>query len=188
MIIRTERLVLRAWRDSDFIAFASMHMDPAVMVDTPPLADLAECEPKFLRYQAAYHAHGFCRWLVAEPDGAFVGYTGIMPIRSGHPVGAGVELGWRLVRRTWGRGYATEAARGALKDGFERIGFPEVLSYTTPDNVRSQAVMGRLGLERRSERDFVDHSVSYWPMGGMVWVARPPLHIEGSRARVRRPL
>jgi RimJ/RimL family protein N-acetyltransferase len=69
-------------------------------------------------------------------------------------LGEGVEIGWRLIRKAWGQGFATEAARAALDDGFRRMGFDEVLTYTSPTNVRSQAVMLRLGLTREVTRDF----------------------------------
>ena len=173
MIITTERLVLRPWRDTDFDVFAAMVTDPQVMVDTPALTGREECEAKFRGYQQAYDDLGHCRWLAEEPDGTFVGYAGVMPIPPTLPVAPGVQVGWRLIRRAWGRGYATEAARASLKDGFERCGFSEVLSYTAPDNLRSQAVMARLGLERQPWRDFVDEELLSRPWTGLVWRATP---------------
>jgi ribosomal-protein-alanine N-acetyltransferase len=67
-----------------------------------------------------------------------------------------VEVGWRLVRTAWGHGFATEAARAAIDDGFSRVGLPEIVSFTARSNLRSQAVMERLGMERDENRDF-DH-------------------------------
>ena len=97
-----------------------------------------------------------------------------MPIAQGHPAAPGVEVGWRLVRSAWGHGYATEGARAALRDGFARHGWAEVLSYTAADNMRSQAVMGRLGLVREPHRDFTaDYGENAW--SGRVWVARPDM-------------
>ena len=76
------------------------------------------------------------------------------------------------MRSAWGHGYATEAARAALHDAFTRCGLTDVLAYTAPDNLRSQAVMARLGLRRDASRDFSE------PVGermwrGLVWVATP---------------
>jgi ribosomal-protein-alanine N-acetyltransferase len=67
-----------------------------------------------------------------------------------------VEVGWRLAREAWGHGYATEAARAALDDGFSRVGLAEIVSFTAVSNRRSRAVMERLGLVRDPARDF-DH-------------------------------
>ena len=67
-----------------------------------------------------------------------------------------VEIGWRLARAHWGKGYATEGARAALDFGFEKLGLEEILSFTTTTNLRSRRVMERIGMTRRAEEDF-DH-------------------------------
>ena len=97
-----------------------------------------------------------------------LGYAGLTPEPDHHPLGPHVQIGWRFARRAWGRGYATEAASAALEDAFRRAGLSEVLSYTAADNLRSQAVMARLGLRRDKSRDF---TLNGWR--GMVWLARP---------------
>jgi RimJ/RimL family protein N-acetyltransferase len=172
MIIATPRLRLRPWLETDRGAFAAMHADPEVMVDTPRLLDRGESDAKLDRYTAAFERLGFCRWALETLDGDFVGYTGVMPARASHPLGPHHEMGWRLVRAAWGKGYATEAARAALSDAFQRVGLSEVLAYTAPDNARSQAVMARLELQRDPARDFTA-SDGEAPWTGLVWVARP---------------
>lgn len=102
-------------------------------------------------------------------DGVFLGYVGIQPLPPNHPLGGGVEIGWRLARAAWGYGYASEAARASLRHGYETLAFCEVLSFTAPDNLRSQAVMGQIGLRRDPARDFV--SAEGWE--GWVWVGAP---------------
>jgi RimJ/RimL family protein N-acetyltransferase len=69
---------------------------------------------------------------------------------------SGIEAGWGLVRSAWGFGYAAEASRAAVDDGFARLGFDEIIAFTADTNLRSQAVMGRAGLLRDASRDF-DH-------------------------------
>ena len=107
------------------------------------------------------------------PAGEFLGYAGVTPGSGQHPLGPHVEIGWRFVREAWGHGYATEAARAALADAFGRAGLAEILSYTAPDNLRSQAVMGRLGLARDPSRDFTAQYDTAPAWRGLVWVARP---------------
>jgi RimJ/RimL family protein N-acetyltransferase len=171
-MIRTDRLTLRSWRDTDREAFAALNADPEVMEDLGGPLDRAESDAKFVRYVAAFEQHGFCRWVLEEADGRFLGYTGVMPSRHGHPLGRHADIGWRLVRSAWGQGYATEAARASLRDAFDRGGFKEVLAYTSADNMRSQAVIKRLNMQRAAPFDYSE------PLGsgmwhGMAWIARP---------------
>jgi RimJ/RimL family protein N-acetyltransferase len=171
MIIRTPRTQLRCWEEADRDAFASMHADPEVMQDYGGPISRSESDTKFDRYLAAYRQHGFCRWAIESREGAFLGYAGIMPSRLDHPIGSHIEIGWRLTRQAWGHGYATEAARAALDDAFARMGFAEVIAYTAPDNLRSQAVMNRLLLERDPSRDFTADYDGIKAWRGLVWVA-----------------
>jgi RimJ/RimL family protein N-acetyltransferase len=99
-------------------------------------------------------------------------HLGHVPSPQDHPLGNHFEIGWRLVRSAWGCGYATEAAKAALRDAFARPGLKQVLAYTAPDNIRSQAVIKRLGLQRDHSLDFAAlyEDVGVWR--GWVWVAR----------------
>ncbi len=169
MRVETPRLRLRPWQDADRIGFAALHADPEVMADLGGPIDRSASDAKLDRYLMAFARHGFSRWAVTAPDGELLGYTGVMAEAAGHPLGAHAQVGWRFVRRAWGHGYATEATLVALDDAFGRAGLTEILAYTAADNVRSQAVMGRLGLRRDPSRDFtMDNG---WR--GMVWMARP---------------
>ena len=95
-----------------------------------------------------------------------------MPSRPGHPLGPHVDIGWRLVRSAWGRGYATEAAKASLRDAFERVHLKEVLAYTSVDNVRSRAVMKRLKMTRAASLDYSEPlGAGMW--NGLVWMAVP---------------
>ncbi len=173
-MIRTNRLVLRHWQESHRQAFAHMHTDPEVMLDLGgPLLEAAS-GAKFDRYLSAYRDHGISRWAVEDPDGEFLGYAGVMPrLSPDHPLGSHYEVGWRFVRKAWGRGYATESATAALAHAFTQCGLKEIVSYTSHDNLRSQAVMERLKLQRDASRDFAAgyERVGIWQ--GLVWVARP---------------
>jgi RimJ/RimL family protein N-acetyltransferase len=171
-MILTRRLRLRTWHDEHRGAFAQMHADPEVMADQGGPVDRLKSDEKFDRYRAAYLEHGVSRWAVEEANGTFLGYAGVMPrLSPDHPLGPHFEIGWRFIRIAWGHGYATESANAALEGATRRVGLQEVVSYTSADNLRSQAVMARLKFQREPSRDFVAkyESVGLWR--GLVWVA-----------------
>lgn len=171
MQIESPRIRLRCWRRMDADAFAAMHSDPDVMHDYGAPISRADSDAKLDRYAAAYEQHRLCRWAVESHEGVFLGYAGVMPSRPGHPLGSHWEIGWRLVRHAWGHGYATEAARAALDDAFTRVGLVEVIAYTARDNLRSQAVMVRLHMQRDPSRDFIADYDNNKGWRGLVWIA-----------------
>jgi RimJ/RimL family protein N-acetyltransferase len=168
--LETDRLILRSWRLDDRAAFAALNADPEVMRDLGGPLTRRASDAKLDRYRATFEQHGFSRLAIDEKNGAFVGYAGVMPAAFDHPLAPHAEVGWRLVRSAWGKGYATEATRAALDDVFTRVGLDEVLAYTAIDNLRSQAVMERLKLRREPLLDF-DVLNDDVPWHGLVWVA-----------------
>lgn len=155
--IDTERLHLRRWRFFDRPPFAAMNADPEVMEHYP--APLSEDESDALvdRIRRHFDEHGYGLWaLEVRGQGEFIGYTGLALQTFDAPFTPAVEVGWRLARSAWGKGYASEAARAAIADGFDRLGLDEIVSMTATTNVRSQRVMERLGMSRDEADDF-DH-------------------------------
>jgi RimJ/RimL family protein N-acetyltransferase len=172
-MLETERLRLRPWRPTDADAFAAMNADPEVMADLGGPYGREASDAKLARYAEAFERLGYTRWLAETRDGAeFVGYIGLLPVGEDHPLAPSSEIGWRLVRSAWCRGYATEAARAALADAFGRLGLVEVAAFTSAENHRSQAVMARLGMTREPHRDF-EHGDPHAQWKGLVWIARP---------------
>jgi ribosomal-protein-alanine N-acetyltransferase len=158
--VMTERLVLRQWTAADREPFAAMNADPAVMEHFPAQLTRAESNALVARIEAAIATNGWGLWAIEVATGAdagrFAGFTGLSVPGFDAPFTPCVEVGWRLARWSWGRGYATEAARAALDIGFERVGLDEILSFTARPNIRSQAVMQRLGMTTTPDDDF-DH-------------------------------
>jgi len=147
---------MRRWRQEDREPFAALNVDPAVREHFQgPM--LREDSDAFIdRIELHWDEHGWGNWAIEVPDVApFIGYVGLWPADyvANRPM---VELGWRLAREHWGNGYATEAAREALRFGFEEVGLEEIVSFTVPQNVRSRRVMERIGLIRDPAGDF-DH-------------------------------
>jgi RimJ/RimL family protein N-acetyltransferase len=151
----TARLVLTAWSETERAPYLEMCADAEVMADYGGPWDAAFANARFERQIGYFARDGFGKWaLRLRASGEYLGYCGVNPIWPGLAPAPGLEIGWRMVRRAWGQGYATEAARAALSDAFQRTDAHEVLAYTGPANARSQAVMRRLGMDRVAERDF----------------------------------
>lgn len=155
--LRTDRLILRRWRPTDLEPFAALNADPEVMAHFPTVLDRAASDALAARADAAFDQRGFGLWaLEVRADGQFIGFTGLAVPGFRAPFTPAVEVGWRLARTAWGKGYATEAAAAALHDAFGRLGLAEVVSFTAAVNGRSQAVMRRLGMTHDAAFDF-DH-------------------------------
>lgn len=152
--LRTDRLVLRGWSDEDRDAFAAMCADPEVMRHFPAPLTRLESDQLIDRFQAHFAEYGFGLWAVELAGVGFVGFVGLNTPSFEAPFTPCVEAGWRLVRRAWGRGVATEAARCALQFGFHEAGLEQIRSWTTPANARSIAVMERVGMRRDAAHDF----------------------------------
>jgi len=143
----TARLRLRVWRDADRDAFAALNADPVVMEHFPAVLDRASSDAGIDQWLAQFAERGWSNWAAERKDGGgFIGFVGLSIPRRALPFSPCVEIGWRLARAHWGRGYATEAARGALRVGFERLGLAEIVSFTALTNVRSRRVMERIGM------------------------------------------
>jgi RimJ/RimL family protein N-acetyltransferase len=151
--LSTARLSLRHWRAADAPAFAALSADPEVMQFMPARLTRAQSEAFARQAQAQLAQRGFGLWAVeVREERPFIGYVGLSPVGFVASFTPAVEIAWRLERASWGCGYATEAAREVLRFAFEDLGLPEVVAFTVPANLRSRAVMQRLGL--RYEADF----------------------------------
>lgn len=156
-LLRTDRLLLRRWRHGDRKPFAAMNADPEIMEHFPTTLTRAESDALADRLDARFEELGFGFWaLEVARTGQFIGFTGLSVPRFEAHFTPAVEIGWRLVRSSWGHGYASEAARRAIRFAFQDLGLSEVVSFTTTTNRRSQAVMNRIGMTNDPADDF-DH-------------------------------
>lgn len=153
-MLATTRLILRRWRDEDRDPFAGLNADPEVMEYFVAPLSREESDDFVDRIERHFDQTGWGLWAVeVRESGEFAGYVGLWP-PSWQP--ALTEVGWRLAKRHWGCGYATEAASAAVQDGFDRLGLDEIVSFTATTNVRSQRVMEKIGMTRDEGGDF-DH-------------------------------
>jgi RimJ/RimL family protein N-acetyltransferase len=145
--IKTDRLLMRRWKDSDREPFAALNRDPDTLRFFPATLDRQASDAFVDRIEARFDEHGYGLWALEIADSAeFIGYTGLSPMAAGVPGAGGTEIQWRLVKHAWHHGYATEAAKAALVVAFDGVGLEEIWSMTAVLNEPSQAVMRRIGL------------------------------------------
>ncbi len=154
----TPRLRLRAWREADLAPFAALVADPQVMEFFPATLSRAESDALVASFGERMARNGGWGFWAAEhkASGELIGFVGLNRPAYALPFGPCVEVGWRLARRWWGQGLASEAARASLAFGFGRLELDEIVAFTTLANARSRAVMARLGMAEDPSRGF-DH-------------------------------
>ncbi len=151
------RITLRAWCDDDLAPFAVLNADAEVMRWFPDPLSREDSDLMVGRIRGHWATRGWGHWALQVPGIGFAGFVGLaqtpfdLPWPQFNP--APVEIGWRLARAAWGQGYASEAARLVLAHAREVLRLPLVVSFTALGNVRSQAVMQRIGLQRLGEFD-----------------------------------
>jgi RimJ/RimL family protein N-acetyltransferase len=156
-LIQTERLILRGWTDADLEPYADIMVAPEVGEWLGGPFTREQAHERVARFRASLAATGLGRLAIErKSDGLLIGHCGLAPTPADQDMPQGLEIGWALSPEAWGGGYATEAARAIVDDGFASHGASEILAFTGTANLRSQAVMQRLGMTRMPERDF-DH-------------------------------
>lgn len=118
----------------------------------PALLSRAESDAMADRCQSLIAERGWGFWAVESRNtGEFIGFVGLHTPAYELPFSPCVEVGWRLDAKHWGKGYATEAAGAAVRVGFEKLALSEIVSFASVTNVRSRAVMERLGMRDTGE-------------------------------------
>ena len=148
----TQRLRLRQWCTADRDPFAALNADPRVMEYFPAPLARAESDAMADRCQSLIKERGWGFWAVeTQTTREFIGFVGLHSPAAELPFSPCVEVGWRLAFAHWGKGFASEAARGALRVGFNSLGLAEIVSFTAVCNRRSRAVMEKLQMQEMAD-------------------------------------
>ena len=154
-LITTPRLGLRRWQPKDLDPFAEMNADPAVREFFPNVMTREESAASMSRIENQFDKYGY-GWYAVDllATGEFIGFVGMS-----NPSGWDawfmpcVEIGWRLTRKAWGHGYATEAAKACLDYAWNVLHLDKVYAYTAALNLRSQKVMDKIGMKMAGKFD-----------------------------------
>ena len=153
--IKTERLILRQWKNSDLEPFAKLNADSRVREFFPSILSREESDASVEIISQNIETNGWGFWAVSCPGiSDFIGMVGISEVKFAASFVPAVEIGWRLAQEHWGKGYATEAARAAAGFGFSTLDLEEIVAFTTVQNDRSRHVMKKIGMQHTSVDDF----------------------------------
>lgn len=119
-ILKAERLGLRQWKVSDYVPFAKMCADPEVMRYFPTTLSTEESNTLIDSFKQRFEQYGFTYYAVdilttKEQSAQFIGFAGLLPQTYKSAFTPNVDIGWRLKKSVWGKGYATEAAKACLE-------------------------------------------------------------------------
>jgi RimJ/RimL family protein N-acetyltransferase len=148
-VIQSERLGLRNWKEEDEQPFAQMCADPEVMKHfSKPLTE-EESKALIGRLQTHFDKHGYCYFAVDILETSeFIGFIGLVNQTWESDFTPCVDIGWRLKRAAWGKGYASEGAKACLEAAFTKFNINEVLAFATDTNIASQKVMEKIGMKQ----------------------------------------
>lgn len=150
--LRTERLLLRQWKDSDLEPLVAMGQDPVVMKHFVSMMTRDETEAMIGRMKDHWQKHGFGVFAVEIPGvHDFAGFVGFTHPRWESEFTPCIEILWRLIPSAHNKGYCTEAARACLDWGFKEKNFTEILAFAVPRNIPSWRVMEKIGMKREGE-------------------------------------
>lgn len=145
--LKTDRLILRQWKESDLLPFAKMNADPEVMEYYPSTISESESNQLANRIKGFITKRSWGFWAVETiNENEFIGFVGLHKPTYDLPVSSCVEVGWRFSKKYWGKGYATEAAKESLRFAFEDLQLNEVYSFASVSNKKSCSVMERLNM------------------------------------------
>ena len=159
-IFTSERLGFRNWQTADLIGMAEINSDKEVMEFFPALLTKEQSWGFIQRMQQLYKEKGYCYFAVDElASNEFIGFIGLSDQSFEADFTPCVDIGWRLSRSEWNKGYATEGARACLDFAFNRLGLEKIVAIAPAVNSRSEQVMKKLGMQK--EKTFIHPSLTH---------------------------
>ena len=151
-LFTSERLGFRNWTAEDIPLMAAINADREVMHFFPATQSAQQTADFVARMQKSYHDNGFCYFAVDTlVDGAFIGFIGLAVQTFQASFTPCVDIGWRLAKKNWNRGYATEGAKRCMQYGFNELNLQKILALAPKINTPSERVMKKTGMKKVSE-------------------------------------
>ncbi|HCN49182.1 MAG TPA: GNAT family N-acetyltransferase [Chryseobacterium sp.] len=165
MKLETERLILRQFEEADFERVFLIDSDPEVMkyIGVPPLTDINESKEVIQMIRKQYEENGVGRLAVVEKEsGLVVGWSGLKLLtKAVNGYQNVLELGYRFVPESWGKGYATESGKASLDYGFHELNAEVIYAYAHSEHEASNHILRKLGFQKTSEFEEPD-GICFW--------------------------
>ena len=153
-VFESERLGFRRWQASDRNAFSSMNADPTVMEYFPNVLTKEESDLLIERFEQHFVEKGYGLWAVEiKENQEFIGFIGLLEVNIDIDFKKSIEIGWRLDKKNWKKGYAVEGATACVDYAFNVLKMNEIYSFTSLLNKPSETVMKRIGMIKVKEFD-----------------------------------
>lgn len=150
-IFKSERLGFRNWLDKDLAAFVLLNSDIDVMAHFPLPLTKEESKSFMSRLKDHYSKYKFNYFAVEKlENNEFIGFIGLAHQKYDSIITPNIDIGWRLKKDAWGKGFATEGAKRCLKYGFEVLNIQKIISTCTINNMNSENVMAKIGMIKKS--------------------------------------
>jgi len=153
-LFHSERLGFRPWSENDLPKMSAINADPLVMEFFPSTATIEQTEGLIKKMKKMYAEKGYCYFAVDQlEDQQFIGFIGLSEQTYEAPFTPCVDIGWRLGKQYWGRGYATEGAKRCLELDFQNLGLNNIKAVAPVINRKSIGVMEKIGMKK--QMDFI---------------------------------
>ncbi|MEN8249672.1 MAG: GNAT family N-acetyltransferase [Bacteroidota bacterium] len=151
-LFKSARLGFRIWEESDIEKMALINADAVAMEFLPSTRTLRETKAFINKMQKMYAEKGYCYFAVdLLEDNSFIGFIGLAEQTYKADFTPCIDVGWRLAKKYWDKGYATEGAKKCLKYGFDELGLSEIFAVAPVINNRSINVMKKIGMVKVKE-------------------------------------
>lgn len=151
-LFQSNRLGFRKWKPSDLEDFVKLNADPEVMEHFPKTLTKIESELLMEKINAHWVEYGFTYYAVEIlASGEWIGMLGLAYQKYSTDYTPAIDIGWRLKKSAWGKGYATEGAKNCLTHAFDDLGIHQLISVCPTTNLRSERVMQKIGMIKMGE-------------------------------------
>ena len=148
-LFRSERLGFRNWLNNDIKRMSEINRDPTVMAFFPNVLPESETEKFIKRMQAQFAKKGFCYFAIDKlSDGELIGFIGLSEKTFEADFTPCIDIGWRLAKKEWNKGFATEGAKKCLEYAFNQLNLKKVVAMAPEINLRSESVMQKIGMKK----------------------------------------